>query len=148
MSIVNMSVPRNRLTSAIDNGPSYLRPIMLAVRDAGVLMCVVPQGNEPFDTPEDKPTILILGDDMIEALGPPAFHRPSLNRFVKRCHGAVLVACEPLPLAYGAAATTAAGLCVNIAIIETRPNQEAAWKTALDAINPDLAYIHCRVQPA
>jgi hypothetical protein len=145
--LTNTSVPRERLTSVIDSGlGAHLRPIWIAVRDADIACCIVPQGHEPFDPPENKPTVLILGDDMMEALGPPAFHRPSLRRFIKRCHGAVLVACEPLPVAYGAAAATAAGLRVNIAIIETRPNQEAAWKTALDAINPDLAYIHCKVR--
>jgi hypothetical protein len=147
--LINTAVPRERLTSVIDSGiGAHLRPIWIAIRDAGIACCIVPQGNEPFDPPENKPTVLILGDDMVEALGPPAFHGPSLKRFIKRCHGAVLVACEPMPVAYEAAAATAAGLCVNIAIVETRSNQEAAWKAALDAINPDLAYIHCRVRPA
>jgi hypothetical protein len=146
--IINASVPRENLTAVIDSGLGlHLRPIWIAVRDAGVACCIVPQGGEPFELPEGKPTIVILGDDMLQSLGPSAFHRPSLKRFVKRCRGAVVVACEPVPLAYAVAAGTAASLGFNIVIVETRPEHEADWKNALDAINPDLSYIFCSVPP-
>jgi hypothetical protein len=145
--IINTAVPRERLTSVIDSGlGSHLRPIWIAVRDAGVACCIVPQGGEAFDPSEDKSTIVIIGDDMLASLGPKAFHETSLKRFVKRCRGAVIVACEPVPLAYAAAASVAA-LCANVVIVETRPRHEADWKAALDAINPDLNYIICTVKP-
>jgi hypothetical protein len=96
---MGISVPRSRLTAAIDTGPSYWRPIWTAVRDAGVALYIVPQGGEPFDPPMNRPTIVVIGDDMFESKGPRAFHRKSLRRFVKRCHRAVIVACEALPAA-------------------------------------------------
>ena len=146
--LINTAVPRENLTAVINSGlGAHLRPIWIAVRDAGIACCIVPQGGEPFDPPEDRPTIVILGDDMLESLGPAAFHGPSLTSFVRRCRGAVIVACEPVPLAYATAAGTAAGLRFNIVIVETRPEHEADWKHALDAINPDLNYILCSVRP-
>jgi hypothetical protein len=146
--LINSVVPRSRLDAAIESGlGTHLRPIWIAVRDAGVACGIVPQGGEAFDPPEDKPTIIIIGDDMLESLGPIAFHQPSLKRFVKRCRGAVIVACEPLLVAYATAAATAAGLRFNVVIVETRPEHEADWKQALDAINPDLNYILCSVRP-
>ena len=148
MSIVNMSVPRGRLTMAIDNGPSYLRPIMLAVRDGGVSLYVVPQGGEPFEPPRSRPAIVLIGDDMLESQGPLAFHKPSLVRFVRRCCGAVIVACEPLLVAYASAAAVAAGLQQDVIIVETRPRHEADWKAALDAANPALNCILCTTEPA
>jgi hypothetical protein len=148
VSILNMSVPRSRLTTAINSGPSYLRPIMLAVRDAGVSLCVVPQGGEPFEPPHTRPAIVLIGDDMLESQGPAAFHKPSLLRFVSRCRGAVIVACEPLLVAYASAAAVAAGLRQDVVIVETRPRHEADWKAALDAANPALNYILCTTEPA
>jgi hypothetical protein len=84
---------------------------------------------------------------MFESCGPKAFHQESLFRFVARCRGAVIVACEPVPVAYGSAARTAAELRQDVIIVETRPEHEADWKAALDAINPNLGYILCGVKP-
>ena len=145
---INTAVPRARLTTAIEVGPAYLRPIMVAVRDAGVGFGIVAQDSGPFDFPSNRPTIVILGDDLWESKGPNAFHQKSLRRFVKRCRNAVIMACEPLPVAYAAAAATAAGFLRDVIIVETQPRHEADWKAALDAINPDLNYIICTVKPA
>jgi hypothetical protein len=120
----------------------------MAVRDAGVAVCVVPQGGQLFDPPTGRPTIVLIEDDMHEAKGPQGFHQESLRSFVKRCTPAMLVTCEPPPAAYTAAAALAALLNYDVIIIETRPEHEANWKTALDAINPDLAWLLCLVEPA
>lgn len=146
--IVNTAVPRRRLTAAINGSAGqHFRPIWLAVRDSGVAFCVVPQGGEAFDPPAGRPTIALIGDDMLVSRGPAAFHRPSLDRFVRRCRGAVIVACEPLRVAYASAAAVAAGLRLNVIIVETRPEHEADWKATLDGINPSLGYILCTVRP-
>jgi len=148
MSIVNMSVPRSRLTTAIDNGPAHLQPIMLAVRDAGVSLCVVPQGGEQFEPPHDKPAIGLIGDDVFISKGPTAFDKDSLVRFVGRSQGAVIVACEPLLVAYASVAAVASGLRRDVIIVETRARHEADWKAALDAANPGLNYILRTTEPA
>jgi hypothetical protein len=148
MSIINLAVPRDRITKVLDQGRApHLQPLMIAVRDGGIGLCVVPQGNEPFDPPTNRPTVVILGDDMLEAKGPAAFHRRSLILFVRKCRGAVIVASEPIVAAYAAAAAMAvAGF--NAVIVETQPRHEADWKAALDAANPDLTYIIATVKPA
>jgi hypothetical protein len=143
----SVSVPGSRITATIDHLPAYMRPIMLAVRDAGVALCMVPQGEEPFDPPTDRPTICLIGDDMHEAKGPRAFHQDSLRDFAKRCTCAVIVSCEPLLVAYAAAAALAS-LGKDVIIVETRTEHEADWKSALDALNPDLYYILCLVESA
>jgi hypothetical protein len=146
--LINTAVPPDRLTAAINSGAApHLRPIFIAVHDAGVGFAIVAQNSGPFDFPPNRPTILVLGDDMLESLGPKAFHETSLKRFVKRCRGAVIVASEPIVVAYASAAATAAGLRFDMVIVETRPEHEADWKNALDAINPNLAYILCSVKP-
>jgi hypothetical protein len=142
------AVPRSRLTAAIDAAPLHLRPIFVAIRDAGVACCVIPHGGQSFDPPTSHPTIVLIDDDMDETKGPQDFHQESLRNFVKRCAPAMLVTCEPPPTAYAAAAAMAALLNYDVIIIETRPEHEANWKAALDAINPDLAWLLCLVEPA
>jgi hypothetical protein len=126
--------------------PSYLRPIFIAVRDAGVAFCMVAQCEEPFDPPKNGPTIVLIGDDTRESKGPRAFHQDSLRNFVRRSTGAVIVSCEPPLVAYAAAAALAA-MGKDVIIVETRTEHEASWKSELDAINPDLHYILCLVDP-
>jgi len=148
MSIINLAVPRDRITQAMEQiHAPHLRPLMIAVRDGGIGLCVVPQGKEPFDPPRNRPTVTIMGDDMLEAKGPNAFHRCSLIRFARRCSGAVIVACSPLVEAYASAAATAVGLGHDVIIIETRPRFEADWKTAIETANPDIAFIIATVKP-
>lgn len=146
-SILNMSVPRERFTHAVQQGPEHLRPIMQAARDHGVGICVVPQGGERFNPPRKRPNVVIVGDDMAEAKGPTAFHRKSLVRFIKRASGAVIVSCAPLPAAYAAAATNAALFRQDILIVETRLQFEPAWKTFVESHHPGIAMLLCTVEP-
>ena len=147
IGILNVSVPRERFTHAIQHGPEHLRSIMEAARDHGVGVCVVPQGAERFNPPRKRPNIVIVGDDMHEAKGPGAFHRKSLVRFIKRASGAVIVSCAPLPAAYAAAATNAAMFRQDILIIETRLRLEPAWKTFVETHHPGIALLLCTVEP-
>jgi hypothetical protein len=140
------AVPRSRLAAAIDAAPFHLRPIFMAIRDAGVACCVVPHGGQSFDPPTSHPTIVLIDDDMHETKGPQDFHQESLRSFVKRCTGATLVTCEPPLAAYAGAAIIAAVLRQDVIIVETRTEHVAAWKAALDAINPDLAWMLCLVE--
>jgi hypothetical protein len=147
-SIYNVVVPPSRLTAAIKDAPLHLRPIFTAMRDAGVGFCLIPHGRQPFDPPTNIPIIMLIDDDVDETKGPQDFHQESLRSFVKRCTGATLVTCEPPLAAYAGAATVAALLRRDLIIVETRTEHVAAWKAALDAINPDLALVLCLVEPA
>jgi|SRR5215831_8651068 hypothetical protein len=145
--IVNTSVPRERLAYAAANGQPHLRSTITTVRDHGVSLCLMPQGKSPFEPMHDRPAIVPIGDDMLEAKGPNAFHRRSLHRYVKRCWAAAIVSGEPLPMSYAYVATVAARTRQNVILIEIRPEHEADWKAALDAANPDLSLLIATVQP-
>ena len=147
IGILNVSVPRERFTHAIEHGPEHLRPIMGAARDHGVGVCVMPQGAERFNPPRKRPNIVIVGDDMHEAKGPDTFHRKLLVRFIKRASGAVIVSCAPLPAAYAAAATNAALFRQDIMIVETRLQFEPSWKTFIETHHPGIALLLCTVEP-
>ena len=145
--IVNTSVPRDRLAYAAANDQPHRRSIITTVRDHGVSLCLMPQGKSPFEPMHDRPAIVLIGDDMLEAKGPNAFHRRSLHRYVKRCWAAAIVSGEPLPMSYAYVATVAARTRQNVILIEIRPEHEADWKAALDAANPDLSFLIATVQP-
>ena len=50
MSIINLAVPAERITNAMSQVHApHLTPLMIAVRDHGIGLCVVPQGKEPFN---------------------------------------------------------------------------------------------------
>jgi hypothetical protein len=147
IGILNLSVPRERFTYAIERGPEHLRTIMQAARDHGVGICVVPQGAERFNPPRKRPNIVIIGDDMHAAKGPDAFHRKSLVRFIKRASGAVIVSCAPLTAAYAAAATNAAQFRQDVLIVETRLEFEPAWKVFVETHHPGIALLLCTVEP-
>ena len=147
IGILNMSVPRERFTHVIEQGPEHFRPIMEAARDHGVGVCVVPQGPERFHLPRKLPNIVIVGDDMREAKGPDAFHRKSLVRFIKRASGAVIVSSAPVTAAYAAAATNAALFRQDIIIIETRLQFEPAWKDFIETHHQGIALLLCTVEP-
>lgn len=147
IGILNMSVPRERFTHAIEHGPEHFRPIMEAARDHGVGVCVVPQCIGRFDLPRKLPNIVIVGDDMHQAKGPNAFHRKSLVRFIKRASGAVIVSSDPVTAAYATAASSAALFRQDILIVETRLQFEPEWKTFIETHHPGIALLLCTVEP-
>ena len=124
----------------IENG-KHLAPLWEAVRDFGCVLVFVPQGLGPFDLPPgNMPTIIVLGDDLDEALGPVAFDEQSLRRSLKGVTLAAIVACEPLPEIYADAARHAVVLRKNVVIVETQPEQEIQWVNLIREIEPDAAF--------
>ena len=135
------TVPRDRLNAAIAHG-KHLAPLYKAARDHGCVVGIVPQGVGPFEPPPaDRPAIIILGDDLHDALGPAAFHAKSLRQVLKDIRLAAVVACEPLPEIYESAARHAVLLRKNVVIVETRAEQEIAWVNLIRSIAPDTAFI-------
>jgi hypothetical protein len=146
MSIIFESVPRERLTQAVESGPLHYRGIMRVVRDAGINLCIVPQHVGSFLPPRNRPSIVIIGDDLQTARGPSAFHGFSLRRYIKRCKAAAIVSSAPPPLAYDAIAVLAAS-GADVVLIETRPEHEADWHDCVKAANPDISIIIATVEP-
>ncbi len=146
---VNGHVPRERLSAAIASGTApHLTPILEACRDHGCGWATVPQRAGRFALPYDRPTVLVVGDDMSVSLGVGGFSRRSLRRFVATCAGAVLVSCAPQVRLYAAAATVAAVGRRNAVLIETRLEREAEWLSFLREVRPNLGVLIGTVQPA
>ncbi len=135
------AAPRERLDYAIEHG-RHLAPLYEAVRDFGCALVVVPQGLEPFELlTADMPCIIVLGDDLVEALGPAAFDAKSLRRALKGVRLAAIVGCGPSPEFYESAARHAVLLRKNVVIVETQPEHEIAWVNLIRSIAPDTAFL-------
>lgn len=143
----NHSVPRERFDHAIRHGAEHMRPLFIAARDAGVAICLVAQRSPAFMIPSKRPSVLLIGDDMHEAMGPGGFHQKSIRRFVRRCRSAVIVSCAPLVEAYASAAAVAAGLRLDVILVETRIEHEAAWKDFIEAARPGVSFLIATVEP-
>ena len=140
-----------RFKNALNTSPDHLWDIFRAASAAGVQYRLAPLDGKPFHARANQPTIFVICDDVPESKGPGAIHQDSLQKFVKRCTGAVIVSSEPRVVAYAAAAARAAESGgQDVIIVETRAEHEADWKDALDAINPDLRfrYFLSPVEPA
>jgi hypothetical protein len=141
------------LDHAITNGPEHFRPILIALRDKGCALAIIPQGKRPIALPRDRgPVIAIVGDDLHQALGPAGFHRPSLRRALAGSVALVIVSSGPEAAPYALAATSAAGLCPlglgwNGVLIETRPEREREWLAFAEKHRPDLHVVLCRPYP-
>lgn len=66
---------RDALDHALSRAPAHLRPAFLAVRDHGCGFVLAAQGSAPFRVPKDRPAIVVVGDDLAEALSPPGSMR-------------------------------------------------------------------------
>lgn len=135
------------LAHALARGVPHLVPPLLAVRDHGCRFMIAAQSKLRFTIPQDRPAIVVIGDDLSAALGPPGFHARSLRRYFARCRHVVIVACEPLPIAYGAAADRAVRDREDVAIIETRPEKEADWYAYVREVRPDVKVLLATVMP-
>ena len=145
--INNLCVSRDSITQAIAKSTAYhLHPLMVAVRDHGCQLSVVTQSAERFTPPSLKPTILPIGDDLDQALGPNAFHQKSLRRFIRRAQSAVIISCAPLTSAYAAGATAAVIARRDALIVETRLEHEESWRRFIVGISPNIRMLIATVK--
>ena len=126
------------LTAALEVSPPHLRPIIEAVRDHRVGMCIVEQSAEPFCMPRDpsRSAIVLIGDDFDRAVGPGGFHLPSVRRAIRSCHAFAIVSSAPLVAVYKSVALTAALTRRNVMLVETRPEQEIPWLSVVQKLAP------------
>jgi hypothetical protein len=137
MSALSFDVPKGRLTDGIENGSDYLRPLLLAVRDHGCAFAIVPQGRQVFEIPFDRPTMVLIGDDFEQALGPSGFHRASLKRTIRRINAAVIVSSAAHVVPYATAAAHAVGFGRHVVIVETLLKFEQAWISFVERYHPE-----------
>lgn len=133
-----LGASRDNLDLAIAGTEPHLVPVLEAVRDMGLALMFVPQTSEPFRIPRNakRPTLTVIGDDFDEALGPQAFHAPSLRRVILASRSFTLVSSGPDAAVYGTTAALAAVGRINALLIETRIEQEIAWLTLLQKFAP------------
>ena len=136
------------LATAFAYAAPHLRHPLLAVRDHGCRFMLAAQSSERFTVPQDRPAIVIIGDDLSAALGPAGFHAESLRSYLARCSGAVIVPRVPLPEAYAHACDLAVRLRRDVVIIETRPEREAEWYGFLQAVHPTIQIALATMKPA
>jgi len=145
--IITPRVPRERLDEAIQRAQAsypHLVPIYEAVRDFGCVHAIIPQRSGPFDQPKEsvrRPIMLTIGDDIDTSMGPAAFDRRSIKRFVRSCTTAVIVSSEPIVQAYATVAMVAAIYRRNVILVETRLQHETAWLCVLRKMKPDLGVL-------
>lgn len=138
---------RASLTRAIEGGAPHLRPLFTAVRDHGCLFGIAPQGHDPIRPPLDRPTILIVGDDMDCALGPEGFSLEDLTDYVGRCSAAAIVSSAAVESTYASAATAAVVLRQHVVIVETRLEHERAWIDFVRVARPGIVMLVSTVAP-
>jgi hypothetical protein len=149
MTMAHLQVHCARITNAMErSGAAHLRPVIVAVRDRGCGLCIVPHGGERFAPPTIRPNILIIGDDAVDCLGPNGFHQKSLRRYIKRCRTATIISCEPLAAAYALGTAAAAVRRRDVLIVETRLEQEEAWRASIAKVSPNIAMSVATVRPA
>ena len=124
-----------RLDDAIAIAPPHFRPILLAVRDFRAGLLIVSQGQTPFAVPYKpaRPAILLIGDDLVCSMGPAGFHEESLRAAIASSDAFVIVAGAPLPELYAVGSAVAVGGKRGM-IIETQPQQVAAWASLIDKL--------------
>lgn len=85
---------RETLSRVLATCPPHYRPIIAAVRDMGVGYALVLQDAGPCALPLKigQPAIIVLGDDLHSAKGPTAFDAASVERAVRKCEAAFIVA--------------------------------------------------------
>lgn len=138
---------RDALDHALSRAAPHWRPLLKVVRDEGCGLLMVGQGRERFDVPQDRPSVLVIGDDLAAALGPSAFHERSLRRYLPRCRAGIVVACEPLPALYWEVCNWARTKREDVVIVETRLEREAEWLDLLRTSSPGIALCLGTVPP-
>ena len=143
--MIGASIPPGELTRLIASGQPHFRPVYAAMRSAGVALMLIRQGYGRFDVPtlpRGRGFVAVIGDDTDHAEGPSGFRRKSLRRLAASVRGVSLISCEIQPDVYATAAELAA-LGQSVMIVETRPEQEAAWLDFLKVAAPRANLLIC-----
>jgi hypothetical protein len=136
--LVHSPATRAGLDRAMEHAEPHLRPVLQAVRDHQVGLLFIGQQSSPFRLPADRkrPAIIIIGDDLEQAVGPEQFHLPSIRRAVRASHSFAVISSAPPADLYQAMSTTAAVTRRNVMIVETRPEQEIQWVSLIQRLAP------------
>lgn len=136
--MIYTSYSRSALDQKAHLAESHLLPIIEAVRDHRVGLMFVTQSDAAFRLPDQgrQPAITIIGDDMHRALGPAAFHMPSLRRIIRASSSFAVISCEPLEPIYDSIAIAVSTTRRHSLIVETRPEFEAQWVDLIRKLAP------------
>lgn len=137
-------IPRARLVKLSRTGSVHLRPIYAAMLNPGIGFLVVGRTSGPFAVESRGGFVGLIADDTDRSLGPAGFHRKSIRRLAAQPRSITLISSDIVPDLYAAAAALAvAGFCTII--VETKPEQEAAWLDLLKVAAPQANMLVCTV---
>jgi hypothetical protein len=108
-------------------GQEHAVPLIEALA-SGIALCTITAGRRFPNVRHlrGRGAVVLVGDDVTIAQGPPAFHLASLRKIARHASAwAVVAARPPVELYQAAAALAKAGAIVVLA--ETQPEHEAAW---------------------
>ena len=114
---------------------AHLAPPFAAVAE-GLGLAIAAQTAEPFRLPENRPVVLVVGDDLDTSLGPDGFHKPSLRRVLRRAAGVAVMAGAPRPEPYALAAEAALTFGATMVLIECREITEGDWNAFVATAAP------------
>jgi hypothetical protein len=127
----------DRVRWGAEKGPLHFRPVWYAALYFNAVVQMVPQCRDQFTARPNRPNVVILGDDLVVAKGPKAFHRRSMERYIPTCRAAVVISCMALPELY-IMGSTGAAFGWNSLIVETRSEHERAWVNLIWDLAPDI----------
>ena len=128
------------LSSAVDGGASHLDPILIAMRDHGVVVSFFHAGSTDTPTLIGAPGIAVLHDNDFSQQ-PDLSRYPLLQRFIVTCGGAYLVHEQPATVSYLCAALDASHFGKNALVIETHLSRVASWQRLVLGVNPYLFFM-------
>lgn len=140
-------INRDVLDAVIAKSPVYLRPVLVAVRDATTGLLLINQGHEPFVTPTvcGRSTISMILDDTDRSVGPLGFHRRSLRRLIRASDAFAVISSSAIGLPYAAMSAVAATGKATV-IIETRLEHELQWLALIQRVAPKRPLMLCTIE--
>ena len=126
-------------------GGVHLLPIMIAVQDYGIAFSQIRHDCGLVSFSFDKPTIILLGNDLEEAKGPSAVHEEMVRAVLDKVSRVIIVAGDAQPRFYALAATRAAIFREHVLIIETHPQHEGDWCALIQHRRIGLPIVLCSI---
>jgi hypothetical protein len=125
--------------------PAHIKSIYAAVRDYHIHHVLLTQNEKSFNIAQLKefgPMVVIIGDDTNCALGPSAFDQSALRVLIGKSTCVAIIASMIVPDIYKCLSLMAGLFRVNAIIIETRPEQEMAWREYVRGVSPNASILH------
>ena len=119
----------NQTIAALSPQTRHLAPIYAGMRDHRLLQSIVIRGIKLRSIPKrynECPHVFVIGDDLLDAKGPKAFHKKSLLRVFNGA-GLIYLHCAKARPEHYEEAVVAAIKSGHSVIVESQPTHEKEW---------------------